>query len=222
MSSGRIARAAVEGLHHLAVVLGSLGLTLLLFLVLPLMQAIHPPPSTDLLVRAADTASLEPPPPLEEPEPEEEEPEETPPPQMEAEAQPLDLAQLELAVGGGMGDGWGTADFRVNLDAALPDAGQAQELFSLADLDQKPRVLHQPGPLLDAEARKAGGGTVYVLFVVDPGGRVESPLVQKQIHPALDKAALSAVKQWKFEPGRRNGQAVRFRMRVPITFPEGN
>jgi protein TonB len=31
---------------------------------------------------------------------------------------------------------------------------------------------------------------------------------------------MKAVKQWKFEPGKRKGQAVRFRMRVPITFPE--
>jgi protein TonB len=222
VTTADVRNAAAATLHHLMVVLGSIGLTLLLFLVLPLMQAIHPPPSTDLLVRAADTASLEPPPPLEEPEPEKEQEQETPPPQMDAQAQPLDLSQLELALGGGVGDGWGTADFRVDLAAALPDAEQGQELFSLADLDQKPRVLHQPGPMLDPEARKAGGGTVYVLFVVDPSGRVESPLVQKTLHPALDKAALSAVKQWKFEPGRRNGQAVRFRMRVPITFPEGN
>jgi len=223
MTAGWIARAATGTLHHLAVALGAIGLTLLLFLVLPLMQAIHPPPATDLLVRSADTASLEPPPPLEEPEPEEEEPEEEPPPQMDAEAQPLDLSQLELAVGGATdGSGWGAAEFAVKLDTALPGGDAAQELFSLADLDQKPRVLHQPGPMLDAEARKAGGGTVYVLFVVDPDGRVESPIVHKQLHPALDRAALAAVKQWKFEPGRRNGQSVRFRMRVPITFPEGN
>ena len=36
-----------------------------------------------------------------------------------------------------------------------------------------------------------------------------------------EKPALAAIKQWKFEPGKRSGQPVRFRMRVPITFPEG-
>lgn len=221
MASSRIRRAATGALHHLAVALGSLGATLLLFLILPLMQAITAPAEPDLLVRAADTASLEPPPPVKEPEPEEQKPQEQPQPQMEVDAQPLDLSQLELALGGGGGDGWGTAEFRVDIDAAMQDSGQSQELFSMADLDQKPRVLHQPGPTLDGETRKAGGGTVYILFVVDPTGRVENPIVHKQLHPALDRAALSAVKQWKFEPGRRNGQAVRFRMRVPITFPEG-
>jgi len=30
-----------------------------------------------------------------------------------------------------------------------------------------------------------------------------------------------AVKRWKFEPGKRGGKPVRFRMLAPITFPEG-
>lgn len=223
MAAGSAKRTASAILHHFAVVLGSLGLTLLLFLVLPLMQAINEPPEMDTLLRAADTTSLEPPPPIDEPEPEEPEPQEQPPPGMTPESQPLDLSQLELALGGmGDGSGWGTAEFAVNLEAALPVGQDLDQLVSIDELDQKPRAVHQPSPTIDAEVRKAGGGTVYILFVVDPTGRVDNPIVQRQLHPVLDRAALSAVKQWKFEPGRRNGQAVGFRMRVPITFPEGN
>ena len=59
-----------------------------------------------------------------------------------------------------------------------------------------------------------------MLFVVDQDGRVDSPRVQKSTNPEFDRAALKAVKQWKFEPGKRNGEPVRFRMRVPITFPK--
>jgi protein TonB len=223
MAAGPSRRALLSVLRTCAVALGSAGITLLLFLVLPVMQAIHAGPDMDTLLRAADTTSLEPPPPVEEPEPEEPEPEEAPPPELAPEAQPLDLAQLELALGPASGGtGWAGGDFAVRLDTALESAGDMEQLFSLADLDQRPRAVHQPGPLIDAEVRKAGGGTVHVLFVVDPDGRVENPIVQKQAHPALDRAALGAVKQWKFEPGRRNGEAVRFRMRVPITFPQGN
>jgi len=43
--------------------------------------------------------------------------------------------------------------------------------------------------------------------------------VQSSPDPVFERPALTAVKQWKFEPGKRGGQAVRFRMRVPITFP---
>lgn len=221
MAAGTVRRALNGILHHAAVAAGALGITLLLFLVLPLMQAITAPPEADLFVRSADTASLEPPPPVEEPDVEPEKQEEPPPPEMEAEPQTFDLSQLELAaLGSGDGSGWGSAEFAVKLDTALATSEQAAELVSIDDLDQKPRAVHQPSPSIDAEVRKAGGGTVYILFVVDPSGRVENPIVQRQVHPVLDRAALAAVKQWRFEPGRRNGEAVGFRMRVPITFPE--
>ncbi|HVS19135.1 MAG TPA: energy transducer TonB [Planctomycetota bacterium] len=222
MASQAIARVVTGALHHLLVALGAVGLTLVFFLVLPLMQAIHKPPELGWQVRNADSASLEPPPPMEEPEPEEDEPEEEPEPELDQEVQPLDLGALELALGSASGDGFGVAGFALDLSAALSGGNDLDELVSMADLDQRPRAIHQPSPQLGPDVRKAGGGTVYILFVVDPNGRVESPIVQKQVHPALDKAALAAVKQWRFEPGRRNGDVVRFRMRVPITFPEGS
>lgn len=222
MQSVGIARFVTGTLHHVLVALGSVGLTLAFFLVLPLMQAINKPREFDTLLHNADTASLEPPPPMEEPEPEEEEPEEEPPPEMQEEMQPLDLGALELALGGGTGDGFAVAGFKLDIGAAMGAGGGLDELVSMSELDQRPRAIHQPSPLINAEVRKAGGGTVYVLFIVGTNGRVESPIVQKSVHPVLDKAALNAVRQWKFEPGRRNGEVVRFRMRVPITFPEGN
>lgn len=116
-------------------------------------------------------------------------------------------------------------DFAVKLNT-LPGGSSGGDsvdsLFSLADLDQKPRVVHQPGPVLDASARKKAPGTVHVLFVVDQQGRVENPVVQKSTDPVFERPALAAVRQWRFEPGKRNGQPVRFRMRVPITFPKGS
>jgi len=61
---------------------------------------------------------------------------------------------------------------------------------------------------------------VHVIFTVDESGRVETALVQRSTDSLFDNAALAAVKQWKFEPGTSQGQPVRFRMRVPITFPK--
>jgi len=204
---------------------GAATLTTGLFLVLPLMQAIGKPPETDLVVQGVDTAELPPPPPPMEQEPEEEpEPEDEPPPELTEEAPPLDLSQLELALnpGNGLGEGWLTGDFAVKLDTVSDgDGDDVDALFSLADLDQKPRVVYQPAPLLSPALRKRAPATVNILFVVDVRGAVENPVVQSSTDASFDKAALAAVKQWKFEPGRRNGQAVRFRMRVPITFPKG-
>jgi protein TonB len=34
----------------------------------------------------------------------------------------------------------------------------------------------------------------------------------------FDEPTLRAVARWKFEPGRKDGRAVRFRMSVPVVF----
>ncbi len=209
--------------HGLVVSAASSALTLSFFLVLPLLQAISQTPSADTLIRDLDSAALPPPPPPVEEEPEEEEkPPEEKPPELEEAAEPLDLSQLELALDPGLGgDGMG-GDFAVKLTNVAPggkDGEDVDALFSLADLDQKPRAVYQSSPVMTKELRKKAPGTVYVLFVVDQSGKVENPLVQSSTDPSFERPALAAVKQWKFEPGKRSGKAVRFRMRVPITFP---
>jgi periplasmic protein TonB len=192
-------------------------ITLAVFMVLPVLQVITQPPVNDLTIRSVDVAVNEPPPPPPMEEPEEPEPEEEPPPPPAVDAQPLDLSQLELALN--PGDGGFGGDFAVNLDQMGGMSDEVDAIFSLSDLDQKPRVVYQPAPIYPPElARKKMEGTVYLLFVVDKNGRATQLKVQKSTHPAFNEAALRAVKQWKFEPGKRKGQPVQFRMRVPITF----
>jgi periplasmic protein TonB len=208
-------------LDRLLVFAGAAGLTLLFFLVLPLMQTLTKPPAADMMLQTVDTARLEAPPPPPEVEPEEEPEVEETPPELADEAPPLSLDQLTLALNPGVSDGWMQGDFAVKLNTAVSSSSDVDALFSISDLDQQPRVVYQPGPVLSKELRKKAPGTVYVIFVVDQQGRVQNPIVQKSSDPIFEKAALSAVKQWKFEPGKKNGQPVRFRMRVPFTFPKG-
>lgn len=224
MNTSRPRSLLASLLHGIAVLAGGFVLSLAFFLVLPLMQAIANTPQADLTVRSVATAEVPPPPPPpeDEPEQEEEQQEEAKPPELTETAPPLDLNQLELALNPGTGGDGLVGDFAVKLASVGPGAGQSSEevdaLFSLADLDQAPRVIYQPGPTLTAEIRKKAPGTVYVLFIVDVSGRVEGPIVQKSTDPVFEKAALNAVKQWKFEPGKRAGKPVRFRMRQPMTF----
>jgi protein TonB len=202
------------------VVLGALGLALLFFLVLPFMQVISEPPEEDLVLQPMDTADVPPPPPPPEEEPEEEpEPEDTPP-ELQEEAKPLDLSDLELAIEPGFSDGWAGADIAANLNTVVSDAGTVDDIFSMADLDQKPRIIYQPGPSVSGAVRQKTPGKVEIIFIVDKRGRVENPIVRKSSDPIFEKPALAAVRQWKFEPGKRNGKPVPFRMRVPITFPK--
>ncbi len=185
------------------------------------MQTIGNSPVDDMMLQAIDTANIPPPPPPPEPEQEKAPEKEPPPPELAEISQPLELSQLELALNPGLGDGGMGGDFAVKLNTVVSQGDQLDAVFSMADLDQKPRIIYQPGPTLDPAARRKTPGTVYILFLVDQRGRVENPVVQQTTDPIFEKAAMAAVKQWKFEPGKRNGQAVRFRMRVPITFPKG-
>ncbi|MGE4286316.1 MAG: energy transducer TonB [Phycisphaerae bacterium] len=207
--------------NSVVMIVGAAALTLTFFLVLPLMQTLGKPPATDMIVTTVDTAKLEPPPPAIEPEQEPEpEPEEAPP-ELAEETPPLSLDQLTMALNPGISDSWMQGDFAMKLNTAVSNSKDVDELFSIADLDQKPRIVYQPAPVLSNEVRRKAPGTVYVIFIVGKDGRVENPQVQKSSDPVFDRPALNAIKKWKFEPGKRNGRPVRFRMRVPITFPEG-
>jgi protein TonB len=202
----------------------ALLLTLAVFLFLPVMQTIGSRSSQDLIVTAVDIGNLPPPPPPPPDHVEEEEEPPPPPPKLAQEAAPLDLAQLELALNPGFGEGL-HGDFTIDLAGRLSDAGGEEEMdriFSLADLDQRPRVVVQRAPSYPPELRREKRqGTVTILFVVDARGRVVDPKVEKSTDPAFERAALEAVKHWRFEPGTRKGDKVSFKMRVPITFNPG-
>jgi TonB family protein len=95
-----------------------------------------------------------------------------------------------------------------------------EESMAVEDLDQPPRVTFQNSPTQPLEMRgKKIEGVVTVKFVVNVDGRVENARVEKSSHKAFEAAALSAIKQWKFEPGVRGGQRVPSTMRISIRFP---
>lgn len=198
----------------------ALGSALGIFLLLPFIQAITSPPAHDLTVRQIDSAEIlpPPPPPPESIEEEEDRPEE-PPPDLREETAMLNLAELELSLNTVLGGGPGAGEIAVRLETSASPKAEADALFTLADLDQKPRPVYQPSPILDAGVRKKTPGSVVVLFIVDLAGRVQEAMVQRSTDKALEAPVLAAVKKWKFEPGQRKGKPVRFRMRVPITFP---
>ncbi len=218
---GRIARLLVKAARAIIVLIASAIFTMVFFLVLPLLEQVNRGASDDLEVREAATADLPPPPPPPPEEPPEQQPEEPPPPEVANEAPPLDLSMLELALNPGAGDGFG--DFAMKLtsiDAAMQ--AEADAIFSSSDLDQQPRPVFQPAPEYPSDLKKKKiEGTVYILFIIDKTGRVQNPIVQKSAHSALEAPALKAVRKWRFEPGRRKGQAVQFRMRVPVSFSAG-
>ena len=86
-------------------------------------------------------------------------------------------------------------------------------------LDEKPRTRFQREPVYPYSMKVAGtSGTVWVDFMVDEKGHVHDVRVIKSTHPDFENATLTAVSQWQFEPGKRKGIPVRFRMSIPVVF----
>ena len=209
--------AKVSWFHRIGVLVGSSGLTLLCFLVLPILQAIAK--SEDDSVRLTDVDTYIPPP--EDPPPPEPEPEPEPdekPPELQEQMAPLDLSQLELALNPSLGGGYLAGDFGVNLNNLTGGGGAgAEDMFSGLEVDQKPKVIYRHQPNLDPVLRRKDA-TVVVVFYVTVDGRVENPEIYRSSDPAFERPALDAIKKWRFEPAKRDNQPVPDRMRLPMRF----
>jgi len=82
-----------------------------------------------------------------------------------------------------------------------------------------PRALKQVNPEYPEEAMKAKiQGAVAIEAVVTPEGNVVSPRVIRSLDPALDQAALRALKEWRFAPGMKDGRPVPVITTVEMTF----
>lgn len=70
-----------------------------------------------------------------------------------------------------------------------------------------------------ASLRRGEGGTVRVqVQITEQGDVADAEVVQGSGSRALDRAALSAVRGWRFKPATRGGRPVADTVLVPITF----
>ena len=70
-----------------------------------------------------------------------------------------------------------------------------------------------------AAQRNGIQGRVMVSFVVEKNGSVSDVRVLKSVDPLLDNEAIRVVKAMpKWSPGKLNGQAVRVKYTLPISF----
>ncbi len=104
-------------------------------------------------------------------------------------------------VGEGHGGGYGGGAYRVGGGVSAP------------------RVIYQPDPEYSEEARKAKyQGTVVLWVVVGADGRPREMRVARSLGMGLDEKALEAVRTWRFEPARMNGQPVPVQINVEVNF----
>lgn len=88
----------------------------------------------------------------------------------------------------------------------------------LADLPVAPRKTSDARPVYPDIARQARvEGTVVMEAVLDPAGRVTQLRVIQSV-PLLDRAAMDAVRQWRYAPSTYRGHPVSVLMTITIRF----
>lgn len=124
-------------------------------------------------------------------------------------------------IGGGLGSGSGTGIGSGQGPGVGPGhgGGYGGGVFHVGGGVSAPRPIYDPDPDYSEEARKAHWqGTVLLWVVVGPDGRVHDLKVSRSLGLGLDEKAMEAVKSWKFDPARKNGQAVAVEMTIEVNF----
>jgi periplasmic protein TonB len=101
--------------------------------------------------------------------------------------------------------------------AAVADPGPVQ---AAPIVEATPLYADNPPPPYPRSARRRGHqGMVLLAVFVNSAGRVDTLKVKKSSgFKVLDEAALAAVRQWRFESGRRGDTPVGMWVEVPIRF----
>jgi protein TonB len=105
--------------------------------------------------------------------------------------------------------------------AAMQPATQSDDTLPGAVLKLAlPLYKQNEPPLYPLKARRLGyEGIVMLKVLIDDNGRVDDLRVLKSSgHRVLDRAALSAVKKWLFEPGTENGVKKKMWVKIPVRF----
>ena len=196
------------------IVVTSLILTLGLFLFLPFSEFFSTSRNS-LALRDIDTATFKPPPAKQLPvERKKSTKTKLPKPRLAKMSKRLSRLERALALTLNIGDFAGDFSlfFPLEADGAL--------VFELSEVDEPPRVLVKLPPFYPLGARARGiEGVVELVFVVDVDGSVRNvQVVSSYPGEIFVESAVSAVRRWKFEPGKKGGKPVVTRVRLPVRF----
>ncbi|MGH9584581.1 MAG: energy transducer TonB [Bryobacteraceae bacterium] len=82
-----------------------------------------------------------------------------------------------------------------------------------------PKLIHYVEPAFSDSSKDAyTEGTVRILTVVTRDGIPTDLHVTSGLNADADRTALDAVKQWRFQPGLKNGRPVNVRVTVEVAF----
>jgi TonB family protein len=107
--------------------------------------------------------------------------------------------------GPGVGPGWG--------------GGIGGGAYHVGGGVSAPKVIYKVDPEFSEEARKnKWQGIVVLRVVVGTDGRTHEISVQRSLGMGLDEKAIEAARQWRFEPGQKDGKPVPVEVSMEVNF----
>jgi TonB family protein len=120
------------------------------------------------------------------------------------------------------------------IDSGQPKKTEGDPEASLKNAATTPPVIHKPGldgvslinclscppPLVPPQSKNSRiEGVVILRVIITPQGNTENVRVVRSLHKDFDKAAVEAVKIWKFNPARGpDGKPVYVETLIEVTF----
>ena len=109
--------------------------------------------------------------------------------------------------GGGIGGGYGGG------------VGNGRGAYRVGGGVSAPVATFQPDPEYSEEARKAKyQGEVMLWVIVGADGKAHDIRVARSLGLGLDEKAMEAVKNWRFEPGKKDGTPVAVQIQIEVDF----
>jgi TonB family protein len=82
-----------------------------------------------------------------------------------------------------------------------------------------PKLTHYVEPAFSSSSKEAFvEGTVKISTVVTTEGRPTDLHVVRGLNSEEDRTAMDAVTEWRFQPGTKNGRAVKVKVTVEVDF----
>lgn len=103
--------------------------------------------------------------------------------------------------------------------AGQADSDQDEQVFDLTDDITPPRVVHQVAPrhVRGSQGFRVGG-IVVVGLVVTSKGLTRNVHVVKSLDKEVDASAIDAVREWRFDPAKKDAKPVAVNVTVEIRF----
>jgi TonB family protein len=112
----------------------------------------------------------------------------------------------------------GNMQAQILKNAGEPNKSESVPLQVVGDVTA-PRPIYAPEPEFSEAARKAGyQGVCLLSLIVGANGKPRDIKVVRKLGMQLDEKAVEAVRNWTFEPARKDGEAVAVRIEVEVSY----